>query len=117
MRKLAMLLAVIIVLFSPVTAYASTMRSIGIVPRLTFSGTTANCSVIVTADSSEDEIVATIKLWKGSTCLETWHENGKGYLIFKDDISVTSGVIYELTAEVTINGIKQPKTSVSEQCK
>ena len=115
MRKIAMSLAVIMVLLLPMTAHAAS-RSIGIVPNLSFSGTTANCTVRVVADSFSHEIEATIKLWQGSTCVATWEEEGKGILSFSDTATVTKGKTYELTADVTINGETQPQASVSGKC-
>lgn len=116
MRKIAMSLAVIMVLLLPMTAHAATPRSIGITPRITFSGTTANCSVIITSNSGDDEIEATIKLWKGSTCVATWPENGTGYIIFSDTATVTKGKTYTLTVDAIVNDVAQPQAYVSAKC-
>ena len=116
MRKIAMSLAVIMILMLPMTAHAFTPRIIRIYPSLSFKGTTANCSVVVIADASSDEIEATIKLWQGSRCVATWQEDGTGNLVFKDTATVTSGRTYELTADVTINGVAQSQASVSAKC-
>lgn len=116
MRKIAMSLAVIMVLLLPMTAHAATPRIIRIYPTLRFEGTTANCSVIVFADVSSDEIEATIKLWQGSKCVATWEEEGQGVLNFSDTATATKGKTYELTADVTINGVAQPQASVSTKC-
>lgn len=116
MRKIAMSLAVVMVLLLPVTAHAASSRYIRIYPSLSFDGTTANCSVIVIADSSSDDVEATIELWQGSTCVEIWTESGTGNLIFKDTAHATRGKTYEMTADVTINGAAQPQVSVSAKC-
>ncbi len=116
MRKIVMSLAVIMVLLLPVTAQAANARTINIIPKLTFSGTTANCSLTILANSMSDEIEATIKLWRGSTCIATWQEDSTGILSFKDTVSVSNGKTYELTADVTINGTTQPQVSVSAKC-
>ena len=52
MRKIIISFAMIVVLMIPLTAQAAGMRSNTIIPRLSFSGTTANCSVTVMADST-----------------------------------------------------------------
>lgn len=116
MRKIAMSLAVIMVLLLPMTAHAATSRTIRIYPSLSFDGTTANCSVIVLADISSDEIEATIKLWQGNNCVATWQEDATGNLVFKKVATVTSGKTYKLTADVTINDVAQPQASVSAKC-
>lgn len=116
MRKLAMSLAVIVILVLPMTTYAAS-RSIGIVPNLSFSGTTANCTVKVVADSFAHEIEATIKLWQGSICVATWEEEGKGILSFSDSATVTKDKTYNLTVDAIVNGVVQPQVSVSATCK
>ena len=116
MRKTAMSLAVIMLLLLPMTAYAAMSRSVGIIPRISFSGTTANCSVIITANNGNDEIEATIKLWQGSMCVATWPEDGTGNIIFSDTATVTKGKTYKLTVDVVINGVAQPQASVSAKC-
>lgn len=116
MRKIAMSLAVIMALLLPTTAYAATSRYTRIYPTLSFEGTVANCSVIVYADASSDEIESSIKLWRGSICVATWQEESTGILVFKDTATVTKGRNYELTADVTINGVSQPQVSVSAKC-
>ena len=115
MRKVAMSLAVIMVLLLPMTAHAAS-RSIGIVPNLSFSGTTANCTVRVVADSFSHEIEATIKLWQGSTCVATWEEEGKGILSFSDTATVTKGKTYTLTVDAIVNDVAQPQASTSAKC-
>ena len=116
MRKIMISLAVIMTLMFPLTAHASTARSNTIILRLSFSGTTATCSVTITSDSTNDEIEAAIKLWQGSTCVATWQESGSGYIIFKDTTTVIKGKTYELTVDVTINGVAQTQASTSGKC-
>ena len=116
MRKIAMSLAVIMVLLLSMTAYAAMPRYIRIYPALNFEGTAANCSVIVIADAPIDEIEANIKLWQGNICVATWQEESTGNLVFKDTVTVTKGKNYELTADVTVNGVAQPQASVSAKC-
>ena len=116
MRKIAMSLTAIMVLLLSMTAYAAMPRYIRIYPTLNFDGTTANCSAIVIADNSNDEIEATIKLWQGSICVATWPEDGTGNIIFSDTATVTKGKTYNLTVDVIINGVAQPQASASAKC-
>ncbi len=116
MRKIVLMLSLIMTMMLPVSLQAASTRSIGIVPRLSFAGTTANCSVIVTANSSEDDIELTVKLWRGSTCLETWNDSGSGYLTFKETANVTQGQTYSMTVDVIINGVAQESETISGTC-
>ena len=116
MRKTAISLVVIIVLLLPITTYAATSRSVGIIPRISFSGTTANCSVIITANNGNDEIEAAIKLWQGSKCVATWSEDGTGNIIFSDTATATKGKTYKLTVDAIVNGVAQQQVSVSAKC-
>ena len=76
------------------TAHAAT-RAAAVVPRISFNGTTASCTVFVAADRPTDDIEAVIKLWQGSKCIET----------------------YQLTVDVTLEGKVQPRFSVEGTCK
>ena len=53
------------------TAHAAT-RAAAVVPRISFNGTTASCTVFVAADRPTDDIEAVIKLWQGSKCTQRW---------------------------------------------
>ena len=116
MRKVALLLAIIIVLATPLSVYAADQRIIGIMPELSFNGTTANCSVRVIGNNTSEHIEVTIKLWRGSSCLETWTAEGYGYVFWGDTATVTKNKTYTLTADVTINGTSQPRASTSGTC-
>lgn len=112
MKKIAFLLALLMLLL-PITANASTSRSIFIKPGISFDGNTANCTVSVTGNTMRDEIDVVVKLWQGSTCIVTWTTSGNGYVYFSKSRTIRSGVEYTLTADVTINGIAQPTASIS----
>ena len=116
MRKSALVLASILVLSIPMTAYEATPRFLNIMPELTFDGTTANCSVAVVASTTSDDIYATIKLWHGTTCLETWTASGDGYVFWDDTATVTKNQTYKLTVDVTINGVSKPQVYVESKC-
>ena len=113
-RILAMFLAMLLVAIIPVSA--ATPRATGAVPTLTFSGTTANCGITVMADNTTDTIEVTLKLWHGTRCLATWTADGSGYLRVRETATVTSGLTYRLTADVVLNDVAQPQTSVSARC-
>jgi hypothetical protein len=98
----------------PVTAAAATPRTATIRLSLSYSGTTATCAVVTVSDYSTDEITCVLKLWRGSTCIATWEGNGSGYLHMSKTKNVTSGVEYTLTADVVINGVAQPRASMTK---
>lgn len=116
MKKLALLLAIVLIFGLSVTAYAASPRIINIMPEITFSGTTANCAVAVTGDHATDDIDVVIKLWRGSTCLRTWYANGNGYVFWDDTAAVNKGKTYTLTVDTTINNVTNPRVSVSGTC-
>lgn len=71
-------LALVVVLGLMVNMCASAMatenRVSQINPTLTFSGTTANCGVVII--SIGDEIDATLELWKGNILIDSWPSKG-----------------------------------------
>lgn len=114
-RCMTCIILFVVILLIPVTAYASTHRALLINPRLQFEGMNAKCAVTIAADTN-DEIQATIRLWKGSSLIETWNENGTSYLLFSDDILVTTTGIYTLTVDTSVNGYSKPQFSSSATC-
>ena len=86
-------------------------------PDISFSGTTANCSVTVVGNQISDKLTATIKLWQGTTCLETWTTSGTGYIFWDDTATVSKNNTYKLTVDVTINGVTKPQVYVEGTCK
>ena len=67
MRKIALVLAVVILLGIPLTAQAVTPRNITIIPELAIDGYIANLSVGVVANNTSEEVDATMKLWREDT--------------------------------------------------
>lgn len=114
MKRIAFLLALLMFIL-PVTANAATPRSIFIKPGISFEEDTAICTVSVTGNSMKDNIEVTVKLWQESSCIATWTTSGTGYVNFSTTRSVRDGVEYTLTADVTINGVKQPTASISRK--
>ena len=116
MKKLALLLAVIIILAFPLTAHAAEERMLSIYPSLSFDGTTAECSVVVTGNYATDDLDVVIKLWRGSTCIRTWYASGDGYVFWEGTATAAKGKTYTLTADVTINNVTKPRVSISGTC-
>lgn len=116
MRKIAFILAILLVLTIPTYADADISKAIRIVPGLSFSGTTATCTVKVEADSSSHPVSATVKLWQGNDCIATWNPSGTGSLNFSGTKTVTSGLQYTLTVDATVNGSTIPTRSITRTC-
>lgn len=116
MKKIVPILVALLLFIVPMNAYAAT-RQISIRPTLAFDGTTANCKVLVVADSETDSIQVCVKLMQGSTCLATWNGSGSGFLNFSATKEVIKGKEYILSVEATIRGVKQPVVKISNVCK
>lgn len=115
-KMLALVLALILIVSIPISAYAVTPRIVTIDYGLSYSGTTAICTVTVVGNNMSEEIKATVKLWYGSTCLYTWTETDYGYLDFEETLSVTSGKTYKMTVDVTVDGTVYATRSTSRTC-
>lgn len=116
MRKASILLALLLLVAVFTTAQASPARISPAYPSLSFAGTTANCSVSIRADGSNDSISATIQLWQGSSCVATWYASGVGSLTHSASKAVTSGLQYTLTVDATVNGSSIPRVSTTKTC-
>lgn len=116
MKKIAMLLAVVLLMATPLTAQATALRSQMVAPYLTFTGTTANCSVTVLASSGTDEIEMTVTLWQGNSWVESWDVTGTGHIIWEDTVTVVSGNTYVLTVDVTVDGEDLDQVYISKKC-
>lgn len=115
MKKIAFILALVLIFTVPVATYAAT-RELDIFPDLVFNGTTATCEVTVLGDKTTDEIEVTMKLWRGSTCLNTWFDDGYGYVFMSKPATVIKGQTYRLTIDVVINGVSKPRVFIDGTC-
>lgn len=115
-RRIIPLVLLIAILLS-VPVYAASPRIITVLPAISFDGTTANCRVSVSGNHGTDRIEAYIALWDGSKCVADWNPTGTGYLLFSDSTKVTSGKTYEMTVDVTINGVDYERVSIEGTCK
>lgn len=109
-RAVALVLVVLLVLAVPVQAMS---RAISFAPTLSFSGVDAVCVLNVQGESG-DEIEATMTLWRGSTRVATWYDEGTTYLRMREIESVPNGYTYTLKVDVTINGVRYDQESVSK---
>jgi len=115
MKRIALVLAVIIVLSMPLSVQAVQSRAISITPEVSVSGTTATCNVTVMADNMSQYLEATIKLYRGSTLIATWYEEGYGYIRFRETKTVLSGYTYKLTVDLTVDGVAVPQATATSR--
>ena len=114
-KRILPILFVFLMVFSS-TAYAASPRVAQVVPGISFNGTTANCRVTVSGNHGTDQIEAVVILWNGSEVVEDWYPTGTGSLLFSGTTTVTKGKTYELTVDVTINGLEYDTVSIDGSC-
>lgn len=110
-------IAVIVVLLFAVSMgldAGAVLQSTSIIPSLSFSGTTANCKVIIAA--SGKNINATLQLWHGNTLIKTWSGSGSSRLVISGTCKVTSGQSYTLKVVGSINGTAFASTPITRTC-
>ena len=112
-QLLCIVLALLIIVAIPLTAYAATPRMLVIHPILQFSDSTATCTVYICAEAT-DTIVAKITLYRGSTLIDSWTTSSVGNISFKDTTDVSIKGEYTLSVDVTINGVAQDQVSVTK---
>lgn len=115
-RKLcAAALMLILMLSLGLTAHAASM-AYDANPSLSFSGTTAYCSVVCRGDKTTDSISATLTLYQGSTEIDSWSNSGTFRVPVSGSCNVTSGVTYRLKLSWSVNGVSQPDVEVTNTC-
>ena len=115
MRKLALLLAIIIVISVPLTVSA-TPRALSIRPSLTYEGTTATCYVMVVGNNMSEHIEVTMKLMYGNSLITSWSNDGYGYVWLEEYATVTRGRTYTLYIEVTVNDVVKQPVYIDAKC-
>lgn len=115
MRKVALFLAIVLVISMPLTVSA-TPRMLTINPSLDFDGTTAECQVTVVGNNMSEHITVVMKLMHGNTCVKAWLNDDYGYVYMLTYANVTKGQTYTLYIEVTVNGVAQQPVYISGTC-
>lgn len=72
-------------------------------PKLSITGTTAQCGLRVTAQKGSS-ITGTLTLYRGSTPIKTWDIDETTSVSFSDTYTVTKGYTYKLVADLTVSG-------------
>ena len=116
-KKRVLVIALCLILMTVVISSAASTFNVNTVARLNISGTTASCMGSVVADKTTDSISATMRLWRGNTCIATWNGTGSGSLLMNKTKAVTSGYSYKVTVDASVNGVKQARvTSPVKNC-
>lgn len=118
MRRLIALMSVVVMVFVVSFPVMAANESAALVfPGLSFSGTTATCSLEVYAEHATDAIVATVKLKHGNSVVKQWTNlTDIGILDFSDTAGVSHGETYTLQVTLTINGSPYPVADVTRVC-
>ena len=116
MRKIALLLAVVMVLMLPANALAAEQSDAVITPTLTISGRTATCEATAESEKPNDYIVMRVTVWYETRCLLDETVSGYGYVQYSDTVGSNSGWYCTLRVDVTINGVAQPTVEDSAYC-
>lgn len=115
MQKRVTALSLILVFALMISAQAAGIaRTPQTSPTMTFNGTMATFNVLVKADKPSDTVSVRVKLWRDSTCLNSWAASGTGSVSLSKTVSVISGKTYTLTVDATINGEKQSTKSITK---
>lgn len=109
---LLLLLVMALTLWASAAPRYSTLYKVS--PRLSFSGTTANCSMIVEADKGTS-ITATMTLYHNGEEVKAWTAYGTTSIAVSKICGVTKGERYTLELTATANG-ETVTESVSATC-
>ena len=115
MKRIALLLAIILVISAPLTVSAATYV-LTVKPQIAFSGTTATCEVTVVGNNMSEYIEVEMKLMHGNTCLATWYKDSYGYVNLEKTATVVKGQTYTVVVTVTVNGVTRTPVSQDGTC-
>ena len=107
----ALLSLVLLVCLGTVSVSA---RATSITPTLSFSNTTAQCSVQIRSPGKH--IQATLELREGDKLLASWSDSGQGLLRLTGSHRVSHGETYTLAVHGSIGGNPFEGNAVSRKC-
>lgn len=115
MRKVALLMAIILVFSTPLSVSA-TPRMLTIDPAMDFDRGTATCEVAVVGNNISELIQVTMTLKYGSTVVDSWYSEGYGYVYMLEYADAVKGRTYDLVVAVVFNGEAQTPVSIRGTC-
>ncbi len=118
MRKsIAVMLAFVLMIAVSLHANAASESGEIVVPGLSFSGTTATCSLDVCAANATDSIIASITLKHGNSTIKQWTNlTDTGIMLFSDSATVVHGQTYTMHVTLSINGISYIVADITKTC-
>ena len=112
--KRILLTIVLVSILASSSVMSAAVRAISVTPTLTFTGTTAYCSVRI--NEIGKQIEATLELWHGTILVDSWSGSATSYWVIARNHSVISGQTYTLKVSGTIDGIPFTGNSVTKTC-
>ena len=116
MKKRVISIVAVIVALAAVFTFVAAARAASARPTLTFTGTTANCSVTCTGNDSSDTIKVSMTLRENGTPVAGWNGSGTDYVTLAKTYAAKSGATYTLVVNYSINGVAQAATSTTKTC-
>lgn len=116
-RLLSFLLVLVLVVSMTLSVSAASPRILSIAIDLSFENNIAHCRLDVSGNQLTDSISATIKLYRGNTCVQTWERSASGFLNFSEYFPAIANAEYTLEAVVTVNGVTEPAVTKTKICK
>lgn len=113
-RIIGLVLVLAIMVCCATSVFAAERGNVRVSPSLKFSGTTAQCSALVT--SANDSLNVTMELRCGSAVIGTWYGNGTSAVTVSGSAAVAHGQTYTLVVYGTVNGNSFPSTTVTKVC-
>lgn len=113
-KRFVPLILVFVMLLTLGANAAAESRATGATPELSFSETTANCSVTITSPTKKIE--AALSLWDGNTLIDSWSGSGTTVLVITGSTAVVDGRTYTLKVSGTIGGVAFEGTPISRTC-
>lgn len=114
MRRRIIALTLVFLLVLSMAVYAAEPRTPQVDPSLSFSGTTANCSVSVNKYGSD--IFVTLTLYRGWSTIASWSGSGEDYVRVSGNAAVKDGLEYKLVATGTVDGVAFTSAEVWGTC-
>lgn len=107
MKRRAVFIALILMVVMQIPAKAVSERGYMFTPALSFSDTTAYCSIYVPCSNKTDSVSVVLTLWRGQEIIDSWSDastSNQRYAKISEEATVVKGQSYKLVADVYING-------------
>lgn len=120
MKRRVFFIALILMVVMQIPAKAVSERTYMFTPALSFSDTTAYCSVYVPCSNKTDSVSVVLTLWRGQEVIDSWSDastSDQRYAMINEKATVVKGQTYKLVADVYINGKIAASAPTTGTCK